>query len=293
MILSIGEILVDLIGEEKNGITKYGRFCGGAPFNVAVNAKQSGAKTGFIGRVGKDPFGKFIKDYANKVGFEYLNIQEDEERNTTLAVVSLTNGERDFAFFRHDTADFNIDENEIDLNKYEDLTIVHLGSLMLSEEKGQKFASSTLKKIREANKMFSFDVNFRKDLYGDIEQAKKAYKPYIDEADILKFSDDEIFAYTGESALEKAVNAVEKENRLLLVTLGSCGSMYKYNGLSGFIPTEKVIPVDTTGAGDAFFGTTLANLDGKEFTEENIEKALIKGNEAGAKATLFKGAIKL
>lgn len=51
MILSIGEILADFIGEDE---TKFRMCCGGAPFNVAVNAKHAGAKVGFIGRVGKD-----------------------------------------------------------------------------------------------------------------------------------------------------------------------------------------------------------------------------------------------
>ena len=293
MILSIGEILADLIGEEENGTMKYDCFCGGAPFNVAVNAKQSGAKVGFIGRVGKDPVGKFVADYAEKAGLDFLNVQKDEERNTTLAIVSLTNGERDFSFFRRDTADFNIDGKEIDLNNYDDLNIVHLGSLMLSEEKGQKFARATLKKIRKANKIFSFDVNFRMDLYKNFNDAVKAYKYFIDEADILKFSDDEILCYTGEKDIKKAMKRLYKKDRLLLVTLGSKGSAYAYNELSGEIPTEKVKPVDTTGAGDAFYGTALANLDGKNFTKENIENALISGNKAGARATLVKGAIRL
>lgn len=293
MILSIGEILADLIGEEENGIMKYDCFCGGAPFNVAVNAKQSGAKVGFIGRVGKDPVGKFVADYAEKAGLDFLNVQKDEERNTTLAIVSLTNGERDFSFFRRDTADFNIDGKEIDLNNYDDLNIVHLGSLMLSEEKGQKFARATLKKIRKANKIFSFDVNFRMDLYKNFNDAVKAYKYFIDEADILKFSDDEILCYTGEKDIKKAMKRLYKKDRLLLVTLGSKGCEYAYNELSGEIPTEKVKPVDTTGAGDAFYGTALANLDGKRFTKESIENALISGNKAGARATLVKGAIRL
>lgn len=293
MIISIGEILADLIGEEENGITKYSCFCGGAPFNVAVNARQAGAKVGFIGRVGKDPVGRFVTDYAEKAGFNYLNVQTDEVRNTTLAIVRLTNGERDFSFFRHDTADFNIDGNEIDLNKYEELNIVHLGSLMLSEEKGREFARSTLKKIRKANKIFSFDVNFRMDLFKNFDEAVKAYKPFIDEADILKFSDDEILRYTGETDIRKAMKRLYKKDRLLLVTLGSKGSEYAYNELSGAIPTEKVKPVDTTGAGDAFYGTVLANLDGKAFIRENIENALISGNRAGARATQFKGAVRL
>ncbi|MCQ2387966.1 MAG: PfkB family carbohydrate kinase, partial [Clostridia bacterium] len=213
--------------------------------------------------------------------------------NTTLAIVSLKDGERDFAFFRHDTADFNISSNRIDLNRYNGLNIVHLGSLMLSEEKGQEFAKDIVKKVRKANKILSFDVNFRMDLYKSLEDAIKAYKPFIDEADILKFSDDEILDYTGEKTLEDAIKRVYKKDRLLLITLGSKGSMYIYNDLRGTIPTEKVKPIDTTGAGDAFFGTVLAYLDGKEFTKGNIETALVEGNKKGARATQFKGAVKL
>ncbi len=68
-------------------------FCGGAPFNVAVNAKQAGAKVGFIGKVGRDLIGKFLINYSSKVGFDYLEIDKDNIRNTTLAFVTLTNGE--------------------------------------------------------------------------------------------------------------------------------------------------------------------------------------------------------
>lgn len=293
MILSIGEILADMIGEEENGRTNFKTFCGGAPFNVAVNAKQSGASVGFIGKVGKDPIGKFLINYSSKFGFDYLEIEKDEVRNTTLAFVTLTNGERDFAFFRHDTADFNLDAEKIDLDKYKGLNIVHLGSLMLSEKSGREFADRIIDKVEKKGCLLSFDVNFRMDLYKDLSDAIKAYKPYVERADILKFSDDEILDYTGEKSLEKAIQKVYKKDRLLLITLGSKGSTYVYNEKQGVIPTEKVKPIDTTGAGDAFFGTLLANLDGKEFTVENIESAMIRANESGARATQFKGAIRL
>ena len=298
MILCIGEILADMIGEAAgaDGAPVFKLFCGGAPFNVAVNAKQSGAKVGFLGRVGRDPVGKFLTEYATKVGFDALTVQRDEVRNTTLALVTLTDGERDFAFFRHDTADFNIDEKSVNLSEYENLGIVHLGSLMLSEKAGRSFADSVIKKVREAGKVLSFDVNFRLDLYSGIEEAIKAYKPYVEEADILKFSDDEITAFTGKDTVEVAAKSLYKENRLLLVTLGSKGSAYYYNGISGTVATEKVKPIDTTGAGDAFFGATLASLDGKDIRalkKEDIETALALGNAAGARATQFKGAVKI
>ena len=293
MILCIGEILADLIGKEENGRYSYDMFIGGAPFNVAVNAKRAGAKVGFVGRVGKDPIGKFLISTAKKANLDYTDIQIDGERNTTLAIVSLNNGERNFAFFRHDAADFNIDISKIDIKRYTDLNIVHLGSLMLSEEKGRVFAENIVKTVKNEGKLLSFDVNFRMDLYNDTESAIKAYKPFIEAADILKFSDDEIKTYTKREDLGAAVKAVKKDNTLLLISMGSRGSMYVYNDLSGVIPSKKVVPVDTTGAGDAFFGTALAYLDGKEFTKENIEFALKKGNEAGAGTVLFKGAVKI
>lgn len=293
MILCIGEILADLIGKEENGRYSYDMFIGGAPFNVAVNAKRAGAKVGFVGRVGKDPIGKFLISTAKKANLDYTDIQTDGERNTTLAIVSLNNGERDFAFFRHDAADFNIDISKIDIKRYTDLNIVHLGSLMLSEEKGRVFAENIVKTVKNEGKLLSFDVNFRMDLYNDTESAIKAYKPFIEAADILKFSDDEIKTYTKREDLGAAVKAVKKDNTLLLISMGSRGSMYVYNDLSGVIQSKKVVPVDTTGAGDAFFGTALAYLDEKEYTKENIEFALKKGNEAGAGTILFKGAVKI
>ena len=293
MILSIGELLADMVGETKDGNLTFKAFVGGAPFNVAVNAKKAGAKVGFISRIGKDVIGRFCKAQAEKFGLDYLDLQEDEKRNTTIAFVTLTDGERDFAFNRHDTADFNIDFDGINFAKYEGLTVIHLGSLMLSEEKGKTLADKVAKKTKELGVKLSFDLNFRTDIFGDFEKAKAAYKPFIDCADILKFSDDELTLFTGVDDINVAIKSIAKKNQLVTVTLGSRGSMYYYNGVTGVVPTEKVKPVDTTGAGDAFFGTFLANIEGKEYTEENIKSAMEKANKAGAAATQFLGAIKL
>lgn len=94
----MGEILADIVGSNENGTLTFKSFCGGAPFNVAVNAKNAGATVGFIGRVGKDVIGRFVTDEAKKANLDFLDIQVDNERNTTLAFVTLSDGERDFAF---------------------------------------------------------------------------------------------------------------------------------------------------------------------------------------------------
>ncbi len=293
MILSIGEILADMIGERDGENLIFKTFCGGAPFNVAVNAKQSGASVAFIGKVGKDNVGKFLIDYASKAELDHLNIAVDKKRNTTLAFVTLTDGERDFTFFRNNTADFNLDIKDIDFSLYKDLNIVHLGSLMLSEKVGEKFAHALCKKVKKAKKLLSFDLNLRMDLYENEEDAVKVYAPFIKMADILKFSEEEILWFTGKDSFEDAICSLYKQDRILLISLGSKGSMYYYNGMSGVVPTTEVKPVDTTGAGDAFFGGFLAKIDGKIIDEQVIKDALVFANECGAKATQFKGAIKI
>lgn len=294
MILSVGEILADMIGQKVDGVTTFKAFCGGAPFNLAVNAKQSGAKVGFVGRVGNDVIGRFVLGEAQKAHLERLDIQIDAERNTTIAFVTLTDGERDFAFNRHDTADFNIDFDDIDFESYENLEIVHLGSLMLSEQKGREFAEKIANKASELGAKLSFDMNFRKDIYKNFEDAKRAYAPFVECADIIKFSDDELTDYTGISDMDEAAKSVLKKDKLLLVTLGKNGSAYYYNGLKGIVPSISGVKcVDTTGAGDAFFGAFLANIKGKELTEENIVYSMQQGNIKGAKTTEFYGAIEL
>lgn len=294
MILSVGEILADMIGQKEDGVTTFKAFCGGAPFNLAVNAKQSGAKVGFVGRVGNDVIGRFVLGEAQKAHLERLDIQIDAERNTTIAFVTLTDGERDFAFNRHDTADFNIDFDDIDFECYENLEIVHLGSLMLSEQKGREFAEKIANKASELGAKLSFDMNFRKDIYKNFEDAKRAYAPFVECADIIKFSDDELTDYTGISDMDEAAKSVLKKDKLLLVTLGKSGSAYYYNDLKGIVPSISGVKcVDTTGAGDAFFGAFLANIKGKELTEENIVYAMQQGNIQGAKTAEFYGAIEL
>lgn len=292
MILAIGEILADLVGKNEGDSLKFDAYAGGAPFNVAVNAKQSGASVGFVGKVGNDPIGKFLIEYTQKANFDYTNIQIDNERNTTLAFVTLTNGERDFAFHRHQTADFNLNVDEIDFMR-EDITIVHLGSLMLSEREGRDCANKIIKKARNSKKILSFDVNLRMDLYDSVEEAITTYGNYVNACDIIKFSDDEILSFTKTTDIYDAITKIYRKNTLLLITLGAKGCIYKYNDLVGSVSTQKVKPIDTTGAGDAFFGTFLAKIENKSWNKENIESALVCANDAGAKTTQFYGAVKL
>jgi fructose-1-phosphate kinase PfkB-like protein len=116
-------------------------------------------------------------------------------------------------------------------------------------------------------------------------------------------SDDENFYLINRAQDKTVVYVIDKHELIVSDTIiseapaqnfcaGSKGSFYYINGENGIVPTEKVKPIDTTGAGDAFFGTFLATLEGKEWTDENLVLALKTANEAGAKTTQFLGAVK-
>lgn len=281
MITCIGEILIDRFQDE-NGTSDN---IGGAPFNVAIAIKRSGGKSSFYGAVGKDELGMFIKKETSKLGLDNLYVNELDNHPTTIALVTLNNGERSFKFIRDNAADYQL---SFPLPSFiDESNIVHIGSLMLSEEIGREFVDKLIKYLKERNILISFDINYREDIFKGRKDIADIYKHVIDQIDILKISDEEIPIFG-----EEYINSLK--NKLICLSLGSKGSEYRYNDMKGFVPSKKVKPVDTTGAGDAFFGGVLSQIDGYRLEELNkciLNDAFRFANGVGALTTLGKGAI--
>ena len=287
MILCVGEILADMIGTEKDGSFYYERKAGGAPFNVACAAAKLGAKTVFAGCVGDDLIGDFLISYADSKSSARSYIKKLADRNTTLAFVELAaNGERSFCFYRKHTADYV--PPEIPEDVWKEASIVHIGSLMLSEKEGRTYAEKLALEAKAAGKTVSFDVNFRSDIFRDTKSAVFEYKKIIELADVVKFSEDELKIF-GSYYTEN-----ELKEKLVCVSLGGRGSEWRYKGKSAKIPSIRVKPIDTTGAGDTFYGGVLSVLDrsgGKTLDEKTLNGALRFGNICGALNTLSRGAL--
>ena len=286
MILCVGEILVDMIAQENNGSISYLRKAGGAPFNVACSISKFGIDSVFVGSVGDDTIGKFLCNFIKKQNLKDYLIEENKNRNTPLAFVDLDEeGERSFCFYRKNTADYIlpvIKDEMLDI-----ANIIHIGSLMLSHNEGIEYAKDLISKAHAKGKLVSFDINFRTDIFKNIEQAVKTYKEILELADIVKFSEDEVEIFN-----EDYVNSLK--DKLVCISLGKDGSKYFYNNLTNKIPSIKVKPVDTTGAGDAFYAGILSQINGltkEDWTKEKLDYAFLFGNICGALNTLGKGAI--
>jgi sugar/nucleoside kinase (ribokinase family) len=275
-----------MIGEEKNGIITYERKAGGAPFNVACALNKFGRDVKFVGSVGDDLIGRFLINYAKDFGMDTTYIYQNPDRNTTLAFVELNEeGDRAFCFYRKNTADYFMPEVSDELIKSVD--IVCIGSLMLADSDCVEYALDIINRAHEFGKTVAFDVNYRTDIYRDKESAVKTYKQILAAADIVKFSEDEV-----ETFGDDYVGSLS--DKLVLITLGKNGSEWRYRGRKNRVPAITVKPVDTTGAGDAFFAGALSIIDknvGNPVTEDLLNESLRFGNVAGALNTTGRGAI--
>ena len=291
MLISIGEILVDIFEDDHHRDV----LPGGAPFNVACNALLYTDKVSFYGSVGNDENGKLLLNTVNSKGFTDPHIKVLSDRYTSRAIVTLKNGERSFRFERANGADYILDINDIDFSLVKDEDIIHIGSLMLSEQSGRDYFDKLVSQIRKhTNAKISFDINYRDDIFNSPNEAKKVFLSALKKADILKFSKEEINLFSSKEDLVEALEEIVSPNQIVVVTLGSEGSIFYHNGKAVHVPTYPVKPVDTTGAGDAFYSYFLASLiNHSDFikNEEDIKYYLTRANVVGGLATLKKGAI--
>ena len=291
MLISIGEILVDIFDD---GVTQTA-LPGGAPFNVACNTRLYIKEVSFIGAVGNDSYGKMLTQEASKKDFKNLNIKVLNDRYTSKAIVTLDNGERSFRFDRDGGSDYLLTMNDIDFSSIKDEDIIHLGSLMLSYDIGVSFFKEVINKIKAiSNAKISFDINYRSDIFRSVNEAKKTFMDALKMVDIIKFSLEDIELLLDTDDVLKALKELLNENQIAIVSLGKEGSLFYKNGHVVKQHSYPVKPIDTTGAGDAFYSYVLASfVKDPSFIEddEKIKYYLSRANVAGALTTLKKGAI--
>ena len=308
-IITLGEVLIDLTqtGTDENGIPQFKAFPGGAPANVAVAASRLGAKTGFIGKSGKDAFGLQLRATLDEDHVDTSCLFETGDVPTTLAIVSVdADGERSFSFYRDPGADTQLTADEAAAFLNGELPfILHFGSLSLTTEPSRDAALTAVKRARERGVLISYDPNYRAALWDSEEEAVCWMKAPLDMVDILKISDEELVLLTGTDNLEEGSEKLgEYGIGLVMITLGSEGVFYRLcreceeNDLFGIVPSEKVCVCDTNGAGDTFLGAMLSRLsakasEGDVFTlnREELEGMLAFANRAAALTCSRAGAI--
>lgn len=298
-VTALGEVLIDFTpyGVSEAGMALFEQNPGGAPANVLAAVSNLGQKPAFIGKVGDDMHGALLKDTLDRIGVDTSGMVVDPNYFTTLAFVSLKNGERSFSFARKPGADTQLTSEEINLDVVRNTKIFHCGSLSLTDEPARSATFFAVKEAKAAGAVISYDPNYRALLWKSEEEAVKHMRSMIPYADIMKISDEETVLLSGKSDPKEAAEVLLDQGvDCVIVTLGKDGALLKTKQVEVQVKGKDRKPVDTTGAGDSFWGGILSrlalnNVKPADLTEAQAEEYLKFANAVAGLCVEKRGAI--
>lgn len=300
-VTALGELLIDFTpgGQNAAGDLLFARKPGGAPANVLAANSKLGGSTAFIGKVGQDAFGAFLRQSLQAVKIDTRGLVSDPAFPTTLAFVQLDEqGDRSFSFYRNPGADVMLKSTDFTPEEVTDCRIFHFGSVSLTEEPARSATLRAAGMAKEAGCIVSYDPNYRPPLWNDAQTAVSHMAQGLSLADIVKVSEEEMEMLTGETSLKEGSRRLAHAGAsLVLVTLGAKGAFFRSGEKCALVPTYDVKTVDTNGAGDAFLGAVHYCLRGKtlaeirQLSQNELEDLVLFANAAGSLTTTRGGAI--
>ncbi|EOT9404142.1 aminoimidazole riboside kinase [Escherichia coli] len=287
----LGDAVVDLLPESDGRLLPCP---GGAPANVAVGIARLGGTSGFIGRVGDDPFGALMQRTLLTEGVDITYLKQDEWHRTSTVLVDLNDqGERSFTFMVRPSADLFLETTDLPCWRHGEW--LHLCSIALSAEPSRTSAFTAMTAIRHAGGFVSFDPNIREDLWQDEHLLRLCLRQALQLADVVKLSEEEWRLISGKTQNDWDICALAKEYEIamLLVTKGAEGVVVCYRGQVHYFAGMSVNCVDSTGAGDAFVAGLLTGLSstGLSTDEREMRRIIDLAQRCGALAVTAKGAM--
>ena len=238
--------------------------CGGGPSATAAYLLGKwNMDVAFAGIVGKDLYGAKIKEEFDEVGVDTKYLQMSSEHTTTSSFIlaNTTNGSRTTLAYR--PSSMKMSEFELDFNP--DIILMDGQEYEMSKKLLEKYpnaisiidAGRSRKEVIELSKMVTYLV---------------CSKEFAEDVSEMKFNDN----YSNKEEVYKKLETIFSNT--IVVTLEAAGCLYKINGEIKIMPSIKVKPVDSTGAGDIFHGAFTYGI-ARKFDFETVLKL---SNIAGA-----------
>lgn len=260
-VTTLGEILIDFTESDKSdaGMRLFEQNPGGAVANVACQVARLGKNSAFIGKTGNDMHGIFLAKTLENIGVDTRGMVMADDVFTTLAFVSISSdGERSFSFARKPGADTMLHPSEVSTEILHNTRILHVGSLSLTDEPARSATHYAINEAKKMDAIISYDPNYRDSLWTSRETAIEQMRSILPLADIIKISDEETELLTDiQKPQDAAAKLIDMGVSCVVVTLGKEGALVCTKEGMSRVPAFEGRVVDTTGAGDSFWGAFL------------------------------------
>jgi 2-dehydro-3-deoxygluconokinase len=278
-LLTVGEPLICLTGTGRLAAAPtLAKSIGGAEANVAIGLARLGLRTGYVARVGTDPFGDEIVRTLRGEGVDVSRVQRSPGRPTGLLVKELRSpSDVRVHYYRQGSAATELDGiGEIPPARH-----VHATGITLALGAGPANAVHELLAAAAATgASVSLDPNIRLKLWSlaDAVAALRAVLPHVDD---LLLSEDEALALAGAGDVEEALRRLAGRGiARVVVRRGAAGAVGAADGMRVEIAAEAAGPVvDCVGAGDAFTaGYLFERLSGGNFAAAMATGSWVAGH---------------
>ncbi|MCC1480623.1 carbohydrate kinase family protein [Roseibaca sp. Y0-43] len=259
MILCCGEALIDMLPRETGaGEAAFAPYPGGAVFNTAIALGRLGVKAGFFCPLSDDLFGQRLRAALDSSGVDHA-LSPAVDRPCTLAFVTLTNGQAQYAFYDTGTALRDMALAELPVLDDSVRALFFGGISLVGEPCGTGFATLC---AHAGERVVMLDPNIRPGFIRDEAAYRARLDAMLARADIVKVSDEDLHWLMGAGDVADLAGGLRARGpRVVVVTEGAEGARAFHAGGVAHAAANRVEVVDTVGAGDTFNAGFLAALD--------------------------------
>lgn len=293
-VLIYGDAFVDYIANDTTN-TSFTKFLGGATINVAAGISRIGAPSALITITGDDETSEFCRQEIMNEGVNLDYAVFDPTKRVSGVYVHLTeNCEREFKDYVDETPHLQVTPAQLQEEAFKRASVFNVCSGTMFEPTALKTTRAAVDMAKDKGAIIAIDANIRPLRWESEEICRETVAEFFEDADILKLTDEELFFLTETTTIEEGLAKLDELLvPIVLITVGGDGAYAVLNGEVIHVPVERIVPVDTTGAGDAFMAGVLryVHFNGLPTVKEDLVKCVAFGNKLGALAATKVGAL--
>ena len=255
----------------KSGTINFKRnlVSGVSAANTIHGLAMLGAKTGFIGSVGKDDTGDFFESDMKKAGVETFLSRRNSVTGTAVALIS-PGSERTFA--THLGAAVELDSDDLNPEDFKNYDILYLeGYLIINKALVERTCSIA----KDNNMKIAIDLSSFNVVDAKLNDFKEIIEKYVN---IVFANEEEAKSFTGMAPVD-ALYSISTICDIAVIKVGKEGSLIKRGEEVIRIGTIPVQCIDTTGAGDLYAsGFLYGYADGLSLEKCGIFGSVLAGH---------------